>query len=136
MMAGLVLLPYNDRMFETAHTYHPTNNTFEERVRSYKTALDAYRSLEVSANQMGNKEWANRLGTSKELSDAETILTNSLKMATNEVTAADVRKAEAIGWLDPEDMKLIARFEREQEMKAQRKNKSEQQNSRNNQFRQ
>ena len=123
-------------MLETAHTYNPNNNTFEERVRSYKVALDAYRSLEISANQMGNKEWADRLGTYEELADAEIILTNSLSSAAKEVSAADVHKAEAMGLLNTEDVKLIARFEREQEMKAQRKSKNEKQNSSKNQFRQ
>lgn len=129
-------LSYTAYMSEAAHTFHPTNDSFEERIRSYKAVLASYRNLEASLVHMDNKDWANRLGTPEELAEAQIILSNSMDMATKSVSASEIRKAEALGWLDVEDMKLITRLERQQEMQAQRKDKkAQQQHSDNNQFR-
>ena len=121
-------------MSKSAHTYNPINDSFEERVRAYKTAIAAYRNWEFSNARKDNSEWSDRIGTPEELEDAGTILTNSLELAKRTVTSADVKKAEKVGWLDDEDIKLIARFEREQEMKAERQRKKDQQSSHNNRF--
>lgn len=85
---------------------------------------------------MNVKDWKERLGSSEELSEAQIIISNSLDMAAKSVTASEIRKAEAQGLLDLEDMKLIARLEREQEMQARRKAKQEQQDSQSNRFKQ
>ena len=131
------LLPYNMNMSQVAsHIYNPINITFEERMRSYKSALSAYRSVEISARNMGDTDWADRIGTEQELDDARTILSNSLALAAKSVSANEVRKAEKIGWLDADDMKLITRFERLQEIQEQRKSKKEQQQSHKNQNKQ
>ena len=101
---------------------------------AYKQALDAYRSLETGTGMTLDEEWADRLGTPQELIDAEEVLTNSLKMASKSVTKDDMHKAKTTGWLDEEDLQLIARIEREQEMKELREDKKEQQDSLTNQF--
>ena len=119
-----------------SHIYNPINITFEERMRSYKSALSAYRSMEISAKHMGDKDWANRIGTEQELDDARTILSNSLELAAKSVSADEIRKAETIGWLDAEDINLITRFERLQEVQEHRRGKKEQQQSHKNQNKQ
>ena len=121
-------------MTESAHTFHPTEDTYEYRMGAYKQALDAYRNLETGTGMTLDEEWADRLGTPQELIDAEKILTNSLKMASKSVTKDDMHKAKTTGWLDEEDLQLIARIEREQEMKSLREDKKEQQDSLTNKF--
>ena len=72
---------------------------------------------------MHEKEWSDRLGTNEELAEAQTILNNSLKIASTSIKASEIRKAEAQGLLTPEDMKIIVRLEREVEMQNIREEK-------------
>lgn len=112
-------------MSDQAHIYHPKNASFDERIRSYKDVLDAYSNLQASRAYMEDQEWADRLGTEKDMSHAEIVIKNSLKVATDFVMPSEIVEAIGKGLLTSEDAKLIEQIERQQEMQSIREEKQQ-----------
>ncbi|MEZ5536410.1 MAG: hypothetical protein R3F02_12390 [Thiolinea sp.] len=78
--------------------------------------MASYRNLEANIERIHDKEWSDRLGTAEELEEAQVIISNSLKVASDAIDASELREAKAQGMLTQDDLKVIARLERETEM--------------------
>lgn len=110
-------------MQNQSHLFNPKDDTFQERIRSYKTVLHAYSNMEACLDRMNDKEWSDRLGSTEELGEAQVIVDNSLKIAMTSIKPSEIRKAEAQGLLTPQDLVLLERIERQQEMQSARAEK-------------
>ena len=127
-------LSYTVYMSIFPHLYHPSSSELKERIRSFKIVLDSYRNLEASLKTRDDQASADRLGTPDELSEAKIIISNSLDMAAKSLQKSEIQQAQAKGWLDSEDTKLITRLDRLNEMKAQRQQKQGQSDSQKQRF--
>lgn len=105
-------------MSTQSHIFNPQNHSFDERIRSYKSVLDAYRNLEASRAYQDDPEWADRLGTEEEMTNAEMVIENSLKVAMDFVMPSEIVEAIGKGLLTSEDAQLIVQIERQQEMQS------------------
>jgi hypothetical protein len=105
-------------MSTQSHIFNPHNHSFDERIRSYKSVLDAYRNLEASRTYQDDPEWADRLGTEEDMNHAEMVIENSLKVAMDFVMPSEIVEAIGKGLLTSDDAQLIAQIERQQEMQS------------------
>lgn len=112
-------------MQSQSHIFNPQDNTFDERIRSYKSVLNAYRNMESSLDYMNEREWSDRLGSSEEISEAQVIVDNSLKIAIDSIQPSEIQEAEAKGLLSSEDLRLIEQIERQQEIQKSREEKQQ-----------
>jgi hypothetical protein len=110
-------------MSTQSHIFNPHNHSFDERIRSYKSVLDAYRNLEASRAYQDDQEWADRLGTAEDMTHAEMVIENSLKVVMDFVMPSEIVEAIGKGLLTSDDAQLIAQIERQQDIQSFREDK-------------
>ncbi len=90
-----------------SHTYHPINDSFDERARACKSVLNDLENAEISLKMVGDKDWENRLGTQDEIRYAKNVAENSLQHAAVSLDLSELHYAKEQGLLTIEEVNTI-----------------------------
>lgn len=86
-------------MNKAAHIFFPDEGSLSEKVSTYKSVSEAHSRAEQSLKFANDPKWADSLGARKEIEEAVRVTQNSLLIATNAISRADmqrVRKTELV----------------------------------------
>lgn len=72
-------------MSQPAHTSMSKDESLEERVFNLKTAYKNFQNIEASEQLSSNKDWQDRIGTTKEIQYAKQVTANTLDMAVQDL---------------------------------------------------
>ncbi len=95
-------------MPNSAHTYTPKNDSFEERIRSCKSVLDAQQNADISLKMTGDKDWSDRLGSPEELQYANQVAESSLQRAADSLELSELYYAKEQGMLTMDEVNQIS----------------------------
>ncbi|MBA6397587.1 hypothetical protein [Colwellia sp. BRX10-4] len=90
-----------------AHLSKSNENSLEARVKNFRVAYAAYRDIQTSQSVHKHSDMQNTLGTSDELTQANTIIKNSLDIAVKNFSKSDLQKAQQQGLLSDFEAKNI-----------------------------
>jgi len=112
-------------MIETAHLFFPDDGSLLDKVAAYKSVHEANSRAKQSLELANNPRWADSLGERKEIEDAVRISQNSLLIATDSISKADMQRAQDDQLITREEAIELAQLKRQFEMKARRESSSE-----------
>ncbi len=80
--------------------YHPQDHSLASRIEALKIVLQEKRNIELSLELMANPEWSERLGSTEELQQAHSLISNSLEQAIHKISDKDLTLAKEQQLLD------------------------------------
>ncbi len=89
------------------HLYSPQDDSLEERVRAYRSVVQAQRNIESSLKLAADREWSDRLGTEDELRAAKEVVENSLSVAVSAINADEIEKSVSDGLISQDDAESL-----------------------------
>jgi len=116
-----------------AHIFF-NSDTFDERIKAWKTALQAKRNIDKSLELQNDPEWKDRLGTKEELEAAHTIIRNSLDKAGYALTTQDMQHARKHELLNAQELQAAHTYQAKSTLKSFRKGREERSRDRGNDF--
>jgi len=111
-------------MVTEAHTFHPSSNSFEDRLDSLRLAVE---QLIQARSCLNNTD--ERLGDEQEKRDAVTILGNSLNKAMNSFSTNELLTIKEDKLLSQESMTELISAQRTSRMKSKRQNTTDDQHT-------
>ena len=113
-------------MTETAHIFTPTNDSLEERIRSYRSVSTAFNQAESSLDLIGDQEWSDVLGEREDVEQAYAITKRSLNMAVQSINADELQQAISAGLMTDREVRVFRQSSRLAEMGQRRANQKTQ----------
>ncbi|TMO57602.1 hypothetical protein [Pseudoalteromonas aurantia] len=80
-----------------AHLSKSNENSLEARVNNFRVAFAAYRDIQASQSLHQQAQMQDTLGTKEELTEANTIVKNSLDMAAKDFSKSELEQAQKLG---------------------------------------
>lgn len=122
-------------MSDEAYIFNPRNDSLEERIRSYRSVLEALRNAEASLEHLDDEEWSSSLGDKEEVQQAYEIAKRSHAMAVQSISQVESQKAKEEGLISNAEMIEFTREKRQQEMSDLRSSHQESESSSHSQRR-
>lgn len=119
-------------MSNNAHIFTPKDDSLFERVSAYKSVAKDYFNVEASIKFADDKNWSDTLGEKQEIEQAQKIMQDSLKMATDKISLDEIKQAKEQGFVNQGELIEFVKNKRQQEMKSSRKKTQKQQKSHSN----
>lgn len=112
-------------MTETAHIFHPQNDSIEARVEAYRNVHQAWLNAEASLKFMESDEWCDTLGSREEIEKALNVSSYSLKMAANSFSKKEISEAKNTGLIDDAEALDLIQNKLQDEMRSIREKQSQ-----------
>ena len=107
-------------MTDNAHIFTPKDNSLKERVSAYQYVFKSYLNAEASLKFADDEKWSDTLGEREEIEQAYKISTDSLKMATEQISVEEMKQAKEQGFISQDELLEFVQNKRQQEMKSTR----------------
>jgi hypothetical protein len=111
-------------MADTTHIFTPKDNSLFERVSAYQTVFKSYLNAEASLKFADDENWSDTLGEREEIEQAYKISIDSLKMATEQISADEMKQTKEQGLIDQGELLEFVQNKRQQEIKNTRNKNS------------
>lgn len=112
-------------MTETAHIFHPKDDSIEARIEAYRNVHQAWLNAEASLKFMESDEWSDTLGSREEIEKALNVSSYSLKMASNSFSKEEISEAKNAGLIDESEALDIIQNKLQDEMNSIRNSQSQ-----------
>ncbi len=122
-------------MNDTAHIFHPQDDSLSERVRAYQSCSEALKNAKTSLDLVDDNTWSDRLGSREEVELAVVIAERSAKMAISQLSQSDAEQAVGKGLLNGDELKELVQFRRLQDIQNRRSDQRSQNTSKHQQKR-
>lgn len=83
-------------------------NTLEDRVNNFRSAYAAFRDIQTSQSLHQQAKMQDTLGTTEELSEANSIIKHSLELAAKDFSQSELDKAQQLGLISDFEARNIA----------------------------
>lgn len=113
-------IDYNQAMNKYAHIFTPRDDSLAERIRAYRSVLNAQRHTEAGFKFLDDPQWSDRIGEESELQEALAVTTRSFKKAISSVGKEEIEQAFSDGLINAEEHKQIVQIMRKQDMQTSR----------------
>lgn len=112
-------------MTETAHIFHPKDDSIEARVEAYRNVHQAWLNAEASLKFMDDDEWGDTLGNREEIEKALQVSIHSLRVASNSFSKEEISEAKNSGLIDESEALDIIQNKLQDEMNSIRDGQSQ-----------
>ena len=107
-------------MTETAHIFHPKNDSFEARIDAYRSVYKAWMNAEASLKFLDDDEWADTLGDREEVEYALQVSIQSMELAANTFSQEEISKAREKHLLKEDEVATLIQDKRKLQMRESR----------------
>lgn len=102
------------------HIKNQHGDSLADRVQYFRSATDALKNIQRSADYMDNHEWADRLGDREDVEDAKQIIEKTHRMATSALEYDDFDELEERGLMTKRELQSLARLKRQHQSQIRR----------------
>ena len=110
-------------MTQSDTIFTPKNNSLQERIKAYRSVVNAWYNAEASLKVMDDDEWAHTLGEKEEIVKAHNIILNSLNTASKEISLNEMKQARELGLLSDSEAQEFINNSRQDEIQKIRSNR-------------